>query len=136
MDPPTYRERAYVIQALKGLGLITLTSTERESNKLIRTYRDSVCGIELKDRVLISHFSQKHDEYQIIRKLLRIWSLIDSGPVVVVEDLQVQLREMEISEKRYFCECGRSYSSTANLAFHRRTKGHKKLSLESVIEAQ
>lgn len=59
-----------------------------------------------------------------VKILIHAWGL--SSRDQMPEEFRVQFESKSDDLERFYCECGKSYSSRANLAYHRRMKGYKK----------
>ncbi len=106
------REQSYLIIGLKSLGYLKF----REKSGRKAVYDCLKCNVRIEKKKISMHFRFNHsDIYHELRTLIQKWGLV-SG----LESEETELHDMEIQEKRFFCSCGLSYSSSANLSRHRR----------------
>ena len=103
------REKGYFLSGLKALGKVKFLGRDEENKNL---YRCEVCKKEIKKTMLMRHFYSWHEDvHNVLKSLMKGWGLVGSENI-----------EVEVSEKRFYCECGKSYNRRENLAYHRRKK--------------
>lgn len=98
----------FFIQGLKSLKNITFLEHDHEDGSI---FKCNLCNEKVEKTKLLKHFKQYHnDVYEIIIILIKAWGLSS---------------DVEINNKRYYCECGKNYASYAGLYRHRKNENHR-----------